>query len=96
MVRCVLLALEHPNAVGESFNVGNVTAVETSIGLAERVVRLTGSKSDISFVERVGVDVELRVPAVLKARDLLGFEAEVGLDEGIRRTADWMRARLGA
>jgi UDP-glucose 4-epimerase len=96
MVRCVLLALEHPNAVGESFNVGNVTAVETTTGLAERIVRLTGSASTISFVERAGVDVELRVPAVAKAKALVGFEAEVGLDEGIRRTAEWMRSRPGA
>ena len=36
--------------------------------------------------------MELRVPAVAKARELLGFEAKVDLDEGIRRTAEYYRA----
>jgi UDP-glucose 4-epimerase len=50
---------------------------------------VTGSKSQITRVERAGADVELRVPDVAKARKLLGFEAQVGLEEGIRRTANW-------
>ncbi len=96
MVRCVLATLEHPAAVGETFNVGNVTAVETTTGLAERVVRVTGSASTITHVPRDAPDVELRVPSVDKARDLLGFTAEVGLDEGIARSAAWMREQVAA
>lgn len=93
MVRGVLLSLTHPAAVGESFNIGNVRAVTTIYGLASTVVRVLGSSSEIRFVEKDYVDVELRVPAVDKARDLLGFEAEVDLDEGIRRTAASMGIR---
>src|SRR3954453_1977606 len=44
MVRGVLLALDHPNAVGESFNIGNQRAVTTIYGLASAVVRVTGSR----------------------------------------------------
>lgn len=87
MVNGLLLALTHPRAVGESFNIGNQKAVTTIFGLANTVVRVLNSKSAIEFVNRDSVDIELRIPSVDKARDLLGFEAEVDLEEGIRRTA---------
>ena len=84
----------HPNAVGESFNIGNQRAVTTIYGLASTVVRITGSTSTVSFVRKDYVDVELRVPSVSKARDLIGFEALVDLDEGIAATAAYVRSRL--
>jgi UDP-glucose 4-epimerase len=94
MVRGVLLALTHPAAIGESFNIGNQRAVTTIYGLANTVLRITGSSSEITFVRKDYADVELRVPSVAKARDLIGFEAEVDLDEGIAATAAHVRARL--
>jgi UDP-glucose 4-epimerase len=94
MVDGVMLALEHPNAVGESFNIGNSRAITTIYGLASAVVRVLGSESPISFVRKDYADIELRVPAVDKARELLGFEATVDLDEGIARTADYYRREL--
>ena len=93
MVRGVLLALEHPNAVGESFNIGNERAVTTIYGLANTVIRVLDSHSKVSFVRKDYVDVELRIPSVEKSRELLGFEAEVDLDEGIARTAASLRDR---
>lgn len=95
MVRGVLIALTHPAAVGESFNIGNQRAVTTIYGLASTVLRITGSTSTVSFVSKDHADVELRVPSVAKARDLLGFEAEVDLDEGVAATAAFVRSRLG-
>lgn len=92
MVRGVLLAMEHPNAVGESFNIGNERAVVTIYGLASTVIRALGSKSQISFVRKDYADVELRVPSVEKARQLLGFEAKTDLEEGIMRTAEYYRS----
>jgi len=41
-------------------------------------------------------DVELRVPNVDKARELLGFEAQIDLDEGIRRTGAHYRETMGS
>ncbi len=93
MVRGVLLALDHPNAVGESFNIGNERAVTTIYGLANTVIRVLDSHSKVSFVRKDYVDVELRIPSVEKSRELLGFEAEVDLDEGIARTAASLRDR---
>jgi len=91
MVEGVLLAMEHPNAVGQSFNIGNARAVVTIYGLASTIVRVLGSPSQIRFTEKSYADVELRVPNVDKARSLIGFEANVDLEEGIRRTGEYYR-----
>jgi UDP-glucose 4-epimerase len=94
MVRGVLLALEHPNAIGQSFNIGNERAVVTIYGLASAVVRVLGSKSPINFIRKDYADVELRVPSVAKAEELLGYSAQVDLDEGIARTAEFYESLL--
>lgn len=92
MVEGVLAALEHPAAVGESFNIGNARAVVTIHGLAEAVCRVVGSRSKIRFRPALSADIELRIPNVDKARERIGFEARVDLDEGLRRTAEWIAA----
>jgi UDP-glucose 4-epimerase len=94
MIDGVLLAMTHPRAVGESFNIGNQKAVVTIYGLANTVVRVLHSRSSIVFVHRDYADVELRIPSVRKARELLGFEAQVDLEEGICRTGDFYRRLL--
>ena len=91
MVDGALLAMEHPRAVGESFNIGIQRAVVTIYGLANTVIRVLGSRSPVLFTRRDYMDVELRIPAVTKARDVLGFEARVDLEEGIERTAEYYR-----
>lgn len=96
MVDGVLLAMAHPNAVGESFNIGNQRAVTTIYGLANTVVRVLGSESKIVFARKDYADVELRIPDVRKARELLGFEAKVDLDEGLVRAAEFYRGQMGA
>lgn len=90
-VDALLLAMTHPKAIGESFNIGNARAVVTIYGLAQTIVRVLGSKSTISFSRKVYADVELRIPSVTKAKKLLGFEAKVDLEEGIIRTAEYLR-----
>jgi len=96
MVRGILLALENDAAVGQIFNIGNHRSALTILGLANVVVRVLGSQSRIVFTKRDYADVELRIPSTRKAAQLLGFEAEVDLDEGIMRTAAFYRERLGA
>lgn len=91
MVAGVMAALTTPGAVGEHFNIGNARAVSTIHGLAEAVIRVLGSKSKIIFKPPLSADIELRIPKVNKARELIDFEAKVELDEGLRRTAEWIR-----
>jgi UDP-glucose 4-epimerase len=93
MVAGTLLALDHPNAVGESFNIGNARSAVTIYDLARRIKRLTGCPGEIVFQPLHYTDVELRIPNVDKARTLLGFEASVELDDGLERTIAWYRER---
>jgi UDP-glucose 4-epimerase len=95
MVDGLLLALEHPNAVGESFNIGNARSAVTIYDLAQRIRRLSGAPGEIVFRPLHYTDVELRIPNVDKARELLGFEARVELDDGLARTIAWYRQQLG-
>jgi UDP-glucose 4-epimerase len=88
MVRAVLLCLDHPDAPGETFNIGSARAVVTIYGLANTVIRVLGSSSKVIFTRKDYADVELRIPDVRKAQQVLGFEAEVDLEDGIRLTAD--------
>jgi UDP-glucose 4-epimerase len=94
MVRGVLCAMENPSAVGESFNIGNARAVTTIYGLAQAVCRILGSQSRIVFKPLISADIELRIPDVGKAEKLLQFKAEVDLDEGIKRTAEFYKREM--
>jgi UDP-glucose 4-epimerase len=96
MIEGVMCTLMHPKAVGESFNIGNQRSVETIYGLANTVVRVLRSKSQIQFKRKDYADIELRIPQVSKARDLIGFEAKVGLEDGISRTAEFYRRAMQA
>jgi UDP-glucose 4-epimerase len=93
MVEALLCCLEHPAAVGESFNVGNARSAVTIFDLAQRIKRLTGAAGELVFRALHYTDVELRIPNVDKARELIGFEADVELDEGLARTIAWYRSR---
>jgi UDP-glucose 4-epimerase len=91
MIDGTLRCMVNPKAIGESFNIGNQRAVVTIYGLANAIVRVLHSESPIRFSRKDYVDVELRIPAVQKARELLDFDAQVDLDEGILRTAEFYR-----
>lgn len=93
-VDCLMECIENPNAVGESFNIGNARAVVTTYGLAQTVCRVLESTSKIVFKPALSAEIELRIPSVEKATNVLGFTAKVDLEEGIKRTADWFRERL--
>lgn len=94
MVDGLMQALENPNAVGESFNIGNSRAVTTIYGLAETVCRILGSQSEIIFKDALSADIELRIPETNKAFELLGFKSKIDLEEGIRRTAAWYQDNI--
>jgi len=65
-------------------NIGNPTEM-TLLELAEAVVRVTGSKSEIVFEALPVDDPQVRQPDITRARQVLGWEPEVELDEGLRR-----------
>jgi nucleoside-diphosphate-sugar epimerase len=92
----ILLCLRVPGAVGQAFNIGNPRSVCTIYDLARHVVRLSGSRSAIVFVRWDNADVELRIPNIDKARQILGYEPKVNLEEGLAQTIEWYRGRMPA
>jgi UDP-glucose 4-epimerase len=94
MVSAVLACLERPEAVGQAFNVGNPRSAVTIFDLAQRIKRLTGCPGEIVFQALHYADVELRIPNVEKAQELLGWQPQVELDDGLLRTLAWYRDQL--
>lgn len=92
MVDGLMACLENPNAVGESFNIGNARDITTIYGLAQTVCRVLNSSSKIVFRPPLSADIDLRIPKVDKMKKILGLEAQVNLEEGIRRTSEWYKA----
>src|SRR5207237_867150 len=64
--------------------------------LANRIIRLTGSRSEIVFRPLPVDDPKVRQPDIGRARALLGWEPRVETDEGLRLTVDWFREELRA
>lgn len=93
-VDALLRALASPRAVGETFNIGNARNTVTIYELAQRVIRLLDSPSRVRFAAIDFSDIDVRVPRLRKAEELLGYRPRVELDEAIVRTADWYRAHL--
>ncbi|MGB9777730.1 MAG: NAD-dependent epimerase/dehydratase family protein [Anaerolineae bacterium] len=95
-VQGTILAGTVPEAAGAIFNIGSDQEI-TIADLARRILALTGSSSEMIFVPYTaayGPDFEearRRVPDVRRAREVLGFEAEVPLEEGLRLTLNWFR-----
>jgi dTDP-glucose 4,6-dehydratase len=88
-VRGVLAAAAH--GMRGPVNIGNPTEI-TMLDLARLVIELTGSTSEIRFIERPTDDPAVRCPDITLARDKLGWEPAVDAEEGLRRTIDWFRA----
>jgi dTDP-glucose 4,6-dehydratase len=72
-------------------NLGNPQE-RTLLELAEAVIKVTGSDSDIVFEALPVDDPQVRQPDITRARQLLGWEPEMALEDGLRRTMDWMRS----
>jgi nucleoside-diphosphate-sugar epimerase len=91
----ILMALTKEQAIGHAFNIGNPRSTLTIHSLAREIIRLSSSGARLEFVTREQADVELRIPNIEKARELLGYRPRVDLEEGLLRTVYWYRHHLG-
>ena len=70
-------------------NIGNPDHEVTMLELAQTVIRVTGSSSEIAFEALPMDDPQVRRPDISRAREVLGWQPEVDLEEGLRR---WLAA----
>ncbi len=77
----------------EPVNIGNPQEL-TVLELAKTIIRLTGSSSPIVQKPLPVDDPRVRQPDITKARQVLGWEPKVGLEEGLRQTIAWFREKL--
>ena len=82
------------SGVHEPVNIGNPNEMTLS-EMADLVVELSGSRSEIVFEALPVDDPKVRQPDISRARDLLGWAPEVEVREGLRRTLAYYSSRLG-
>jgi UDP-glucose 4-epimerase len=98
LARGIVLAMEHPDAEGQDFNLS--TAESTTVReLAELVWRkIKGADVPLRLVhdEPFEYDVQRRVPAIEKAKRVLGFEATTSLDQTLDQVIPWIAEAVRA
>lgn len=92
-LRGLIALMDSPEA--GPINLGNPVE-HTMLDLAERVLRLTGSRSRLTRRPLPPDDPRRRCPDITRARTALGWQPEVDLEEGLQRTIHHFRTLLGA
>lgn len=100
VVRALKMLLAAPGSVGEVFNIGSQELVSIK-QLAERVIAVTGSKSEIKYLsydeayEQGFEDMRRRFPNTEKLNTLTGWKPQFCLDDIIRDVAEEIKSRQG-
>jgi len=75
------------------FNIGNPNEI-TVLELAQKIIELTNSKSEIVFKSLPSDDPKQRKPDISKAKSKLGWEPKVNLEDGLIKTIEWVEYKL--
>jgi nucleoside-diphosphate-sugar epimerase len=93
----IVTATASPAGLNEDFNVS--AADELTVAEIARICwEAAGNDPDdlvLEHLDSFAVDVQRRWPSVEKAKRLLGWEARIGVRDGIRQTAEWLRSQQG-
>jgi UDP-glucose 4-epimerase len=91
LARGIVRAMEHPNALNEDFNLSTAEST-TVVELAERIWQRINPQKPFRYQsdDPFEYDVQKRVPATTKAKELLGFEATTTLDEMLDEVVPWV------
>ena len=88
-----------PEAVGDAFNLASETETRVT-DIANMINELTGNLNGVEFTSRRDWDkITRRRASIEKARKVLGYEPKMKMEEGIKRTYDWIvgnREQIGA
>ena len=90
LVEGLMLAMFQPKTAGEVFNLGNPEE-HTVLEYAQTIIRLCNASSPILYESRRVDDPERRRPDITKAQQVLGWQLQVSMDEGLRHTIEWFR-----
>jgi UDP-glucuronate decarboxylase len=93
LVEALLRMMGSPDEFTGPVNIGNPSEF-TILELAEQVLRLTGSKSQLVFKPLPADDPRQRRPDIALARTTLGWEPKVQLGDGLRETIAYFRKTL--
>ncbi|MFH1721133.1 MAG: UDP-glucuronic acid decarboxylase family protein [Candidatus Altiarchaeota archaeon] len=74
----------------EPVNIGNPSEM-TIKAFAEKIIKLTGSKSTLTFETLPTDDPKVRRPDISKAREVLSWEPKIELEEGLGKTIEWFK-----
>jgi nucleoside-diphosphate-sugar epimerase len=88
LVEGLVLALFKPFTAGEIFNLGNTEEL-TVLEFAQTIIRLCRSSSTIIFEPGRTDDPERRRPDISKAQQVLGWQHNVSMEDGLKRTIEW-------
>jgi dTDP-glucose 4,6-dehydratase len=78
--------------INEPINIGNPREM-TIKEMAEAVLKVTGSKSQLIYKDLPVDDPKVRQPNITRAKELLGWEPKVGLEEGLIKTVEWFKTQ---
>jgi len=92
LIEAILRMMEQDGCIGP-INIGNPGEF-TILELAEKVIRLTGSKSKIIKEPLPSDDPKQRKPDISKAKKALNWEPKVNLDEGLKETISYFKTFL--
>jgi nucleoside-diphosphate-sugar epimerase len=90
VVQANLLACRAEGAPGETINIACGTRV-TLNELAARIGRIVGKEVPPTYQPMRSGDVKHSLADIRKAKRILGYEPKVDLEQGLRRTVDWLR-----
>lgn len=94
-VLAIKLILAYRKKWNTTYNIGNPRNTLTIYSLAEKIVELTGNKARIVCKTKDGPEVQYRMPNIDKLRGAVGFDPQIDLDEGLRRTIEWYLSEKG-
>jgi nucleoside-diphosphate-sugar epimerase len=94
IARGIVMALESDQAINQDFNLGTANEI-TMLDLARRIHELCAPNRpfEVKYVAGFSSDIRRRVPDGSKAKELLGWEPRISLDDGLREVVDAARAR---
>jgi len=93
LIEGMLRLMDSPEDCTGPVNIGNPGEF-SMLELAERVLRLTGSRSRINFHPLPGDDPRQRQPDITLARSMLDWEPQVSLEDGLTETIGYFRELL--